>query len=431
MIEFFNTPSVWYKLVTGCYWTLGYVYLAGALLSRPFFVRKTLVIAVCASLFGWLWNVFGSTVMTIYLPGYYVFFFLLLVFFYKQNWRNAIFLELIHYFSVGFLIRLMNWFYQAFGGRSYVEAGISHWSDLWIHLVTAGAMFLILYFVRLQVHKIADYRLTNREFLHTMVVALPLAFSYYGMTLFSIYVNDFPLVVLVVWSVMSLGVMLDLVIGRKQQQELIELRVMEQRLQDQYQRHLVKVESSELIMQKCHDLQKYLRLFEETSNRGYLKEYQAELKETIAAYDSVYETGNATLDSVLSEASRKCQGDQITLICMADGNLVHFIQPADICSIFGNALDNAIESARALSDPEKKIIHLKIIQEKYMVLIRVENYYDHEVDWQDGELVTSKADKANHGYGLKSIRYAVEKYDGNVRVATEEGKFTLTLLINR
>jgi hypothetical protein len=326
----------------------------------------------------------------------------------------------------------MWWIYRVAGGRIRIEDGISYWDETWIHLMTACAMLLVLYFVRRQVRKIADYELPRKEFFSIMILMLPLAFLSHELTLLmGLYNIDVPLGIIIVWSVMSIGVMLDLVVGRKQQQELVELRVMEQRLKEQYQRYQIKAENSELIMQKCHDLQKHLLLFQETSNQGYLEAYQAELRATIDAYDLVYETGNTTLDTVLSETAHKCKAENITLICIADGKLIDFLDPVDICSIFGNALDNAIESSRALADPEKKIIHLKIYQEKYLLLIRVENYYEHDMQWQDGDLLTGKTDKTNHGYGLKSIRFAVQKYKGSLRITTDEGKFTLTVLINR
>jgi hypothetical protein len=421
----------WYKFFIGCYMALGCVYFASALLKTPFPPRKNILIFVGASCFSWLWNVVGGIELSIYMPGFYAAFILLLIVIYKQAWRNAIFLALIHYFSVGYVTRVMWWIYKAVGGNFHVEAGVPYWDEPWIHIMTACAMLAILYFVRIQVRKIADYKLQMREFISVMVMTLPLAYFSYTITLRSVANNDLPLGILVVWFILSIGVILDMVLGRKQQQELAELRVIEQHLQEQYQRYQIKAESSELIMQKCHDLQKHLRLFQETSNSGYLDAYQAELEATIDDYDTVYETGNAMLDSVLSEAARKCRAEKISLICMADGTLVDFIDPIDICSIFGNALDNAFESARSLADPEKRLIHLKIYQEKFLLLFRVENYYQHDLHWQDGNLMTAKPDRANHGYGLKSIRYAVEKYKGNVRVAAQEGKFTLTVLLNR
>lgn len=42
---------------------------------------------------------------------------------------------------------------------------------------------------------------------------------------------------------------------------------------------------------------------------------------------------------------------------------------------------------------------------------------------------TTKSDKKNHGFGLKSIRYSVEKYGGSVSVDMEKNWFELKILI--
>ena len=52
----------------------------------------------------------------------------------------------------------------------------------------------------------------------------------------------------------------------------------------------------------------------------------------------------------------------ITFTCMADGKLISFMHVKDICSIFGNALDNAIECVSQFDDPEKRLITLSMYQ---------------------------------------------------------------------
>ncbi len=45
---------------------------------------------------------------------------------------------------------------------------------------------------------------------------------------------------------------------------------------------------------------------------------------------------------------------------MADGSAVSFIDPIDLYTMLGNALDNAIESAAKISDPQKRLISVNI-----------------------------------------------------------------------
>ena len=64
-----------------------------------------------------------------------------------------------------------------------------------------------------------------------------------------------------------------------------------------------------------------------------------------------------------------------------------------------------------------------MFQNRKLLLLRFENYYDTELNYQAEHFITTKRDKEFHGYGLKSIRYTVNKYDGAVSIDTKENWF--------
>ena len=117
---------------------------------------------------------------------------------------------------------------------------------------------------------------------------------------------------------------------------------------------------------------------------------------------------------------------------MADGKLLDYMHVTDICSIFGNALDNAIEHVILIPDPEKRLIHLTVSAQKGFVFIKIENYCEAEISKNEEDLITTtKKDSKNHGFGLKSIRTAVEKYDGSVAFGVQQNWFELKILLPR
>lgn len=100
----------------------------------------------------------------------------------------------------------------------------------------------------------------------------------------------------------------------------------------------------------------------------------------------------------------------------------------DIGSLFGNALENAIQAVQKLDNPDDRIISLKVEEKGGMLLIRVENSYAETLEF-DGELPkTTKEDNGYHGFGLKSIRMVAERYGGVMRIQAGE-QFVLTVLI--
>ena len=75
------------------------------------------------------------------------------------------------------------------------------------------------------------------------------------------------------------------------------------------------------------------------------------------------------------------------------------------------------------------MIHVSISSQRQFVFIKVENYISRSVPVSKGLPGTTKADKKNHGYGLKSIRRSAEKYQGNMTVKINANWFVLNVMI--
>ena len=102
---------------------------------------------------------------------------------------------------------------------------------------------------------------------------------------------------------------------------------------------------------------------------------------------------------------------------------------SDVSVLFGNALDNAIESVSKIPAPEKRLIHLSVNTQKAFVHIRLENCCEEQLSFRDGIPITTKSDAAYHGFGMKSMRKITEKYDGTLTTALKDGWFELRILL--
>jgi hypothetical protein len=185
----------------------------------------------------------------------------------------------------------------------------------------------------------------------------------------------------------------------------------------------------DLINQKCHDLKHQIAALREIDEDFKREAYLKDIEQSIIIYDSSLKTGNKALDTVLTEKSLYCNAHGIALTCVADASGLSFMDIVDLYTVFGNALDNAIESTDKLSDPEKKVIIVKIFTQGELLLIQIENYYEDEIRFKDEMPLTTKKNKGDHGYGMKSIRYTIEKYDGSMTMHTEDHLFRLQILI--
>jgi sensor histidine kinase regulating citrate/malate metabolism len=146
-------------------------------------------------------------------------------------------------------------------------------------------------------------------------------------------------------------------------------------------------------------------------------------------YETNFQTGNEILDILLSVKSLKCLNNDITLTVVADGSILSFINPMDLSSIIGNALDNAIENVISIEKSEKRLIKLAIFKEKEYASIRIENYYEHQLELHKGNFFTTKKDKSLHGFGIMSIKSIAAKYNGYVTINTENQWFKLFIIL--
>ena len=187
-------------------------------------------------------------------------------------------------------------------------------------------------------------------------------------------------------------------------------------------------ENIEAINIKCHDLKHQIRALAAggTVDGRVLDEISGE----VGVYDSVVKSGNDALDTILTEKSLYCEKHGITLSCIADGAALAFVEPADLYSFFGNALDNAIEAVERLDDPERRSIGLVVRRAGDMVSVHVENYFDGKVRFgSEGLPVTCKEDGANHGFGTRSMRMIVETAGGSLTYRADGDVFCLDALV--
>ena len=188
-------------------------------------------------------------------------------------------------------------------------------------------------------------------------------------------------------------------------------------------------ENIEAINLKCHDIKHQIRSL---ADGGTVVDGRAldDLSREVDVYDSAVRTGNDALDTILTEKGLICQRRGITLSCVADGAALGFMEPTDLYSLFGNALDNAIEAVERLGDPERRSISLVVRRAGDMVSVHVENYFDGRLSLgEDGAPLTSKGDRLNHGFGTRSMRMIVEGYGGSIAFTQQGDIFHVNALV--
>lgn len=159
------------------------------------------------------------------------------------------------------------------------------------------------------------------------------------------------------------------------------------------------------------------------------REHIRELIGDVREFSQQYATGDEMLDCIVSMKAEKMKDMQIAF--SSEGVVENGLQlkPMDICSIFANAFDNAIEASRQTSEPK---VALKIKHTGKFMLIEIENSVNEKVNVDrllSGEGYTSKKDRTSHGFGFGNIRRTVENNEGVLKAKCDEGLFVLSIML--
>ncbi|MHA7134423.1 GHKL domain-containing protein [Oerskovia turbata] len=216
---------------------------------------------------------------------------------------------------------------------------------------------------------------------------------------------------------------------RLELQRAVEVEAMNRMLRSQHEQYLQSKRNIDIVHRKYHDLKHFVTAIRTESDPAAKAGYLDQLEESIRGYGAQVETGHPVLDTILTAKTTQCADLGITLTCVVDGAALSFMDAMTLSALFGNALDNAIESTATLPDPENRLVRVAVYTQGSLVMVRFENYHVGDLDFDDGIPRTTKRDTVNHGYGLRNMRQVVESHGGSLTVHTESDWFVVRALI--
>lgn len=306
----------------------------------------------------------------------------------------------------------------------------------WVELILVYAViFTILALMELNLKKdLEELHITRRELLVVIIIAA----SVFAMSNLSyldqngLFSGTFVMDIFIIRTLVDLSgiaVLYAYHIQVKEVQIRFEKDALHNIMEMQYKNYQLSKENIDMVNQKYHDLKHQINILKTQSYTGKSTSYLEKMEREIRVYETQNKTGNQILDAVLTNKAMICQNKEIELKFIVDGEALSFMDDMDVSALFGNMLDNAIESAEKQQEKQKRLIWLYVTREKQFVRIRTENYCDEKIHFKNGMPVTMKKDRRLHGYGMKSIKSTVEKYHGSVVAAQENNWFELKILL--
>lgn len=174
-----------------------------------------------------------------------------------------------------------------------------------------------------------------------------------------------------------------------------------------------------------HDLHNHIETIYQCLTQGDIPEavkYCEDLRTPIRDISHTVWTGDKTVDYLISSKIALANQQQIRTKVNIEYPHNTNIRSIDLTTILGNLLDNALEAATMAPD-ELRFLILTIRRINDMLIIKVQNGYGDTPTQENGKLQTSKTDKTFHGWGLKSVQTAADRYDGAVSTDYQDGIF--------
>ncbi|WP_456283869.1 GHKL domain-containing protein [Microbacterium sp. JZ101] len=217
---------------------------------------------------------------------------------------------------------------------------------------------------------------------------------------------------------------------RREMQTRRDAEAMSQLLRSQHDQYELSRRAIDEVSRKYHDMKHHLDALRAETDPGLRERMLDDLEESIRDYGAQVRTGNRVVDVVLTGKRLRANEDGVDVSYVADGRLLDFMSPLDVTAVLGNALDNAIEATKRIADADERLVRVALFAQDDFVMLRVENTFDGIVKRSDGRIVSRKRE-AGHGYGLRNIEAAVERYGGSLSISADERWFSLRALFPR
>lgn len=212
-----------------------------------------------------------------------------------------------------------------------------------------------------------------------------------------------------------------------------ELITVKRDMENEYFQNILKINQH----YRCfmHDINSYFNSFRRLAiegENGKIIEIIDELKGKIDEETSgVIYNGNPVLNAILVERVSKAKEYGISLSIFVEKFLkLDFLSDADMISMFGNLLDNAMEAALKC-EPGNRTVNVKLFMgTNYFLIFYIENSFSVSAKREGSRLISTKADEKHHGLGIGIVSNLAEKYGGSLTLEEKGNIFVTTLSIS-
>lgn len=172
-----------------------------------------------------------------------------------------------------------------------------------------------------------------------------------------------------------------------------------------------------------HDLRHHMNFLQNCINEKRYDEalsYMEGICEDLESHRIIRYCADETLNLIFSSYAEKAKSEDITTVISVSAYDFSRFQSADLCSLFANAIENAIKACAEVPDPADRSIDLRVYEKNSRLCINMSNTCSGLPEFQNGIPITREK---GHGIGVKSMISIIDKYGGVYGFSAGDGEF--------
>lgn len=179
-----------------------------------------------------------------------------------------------------------------------------------------------------------------------------------------------------------------------------------------------------------HDIRGHLYFLNKLKNEGNSQKFDEYLQEIIDKVDDLgnnINVGNDIVNAVINKAYTEADKKNIKFKVSGHFPARCNTSTYNLCTIFYNLLNNAIEAADKTEKREVWVICQYTDKE---IIVEIGNYFYSKERLDKNKLHTTKCEEDYHGWGIKNVEDSVKDSEGLMDIEIKEDKFIVSLTLN-
>lgn len=135
-------------------------------------------------------------------------------------------------------------------------------------------------------------------------------------------------------------------------------------------------------------------------------------RQAVRVYDAAVHTGNAALDTFLTEKNLFCVRENIRLSCTVSARNLEQVDHVDLYALLDTLMELALDSVMRCGEAEKRVISLSLSQHQNQLLIGIEYYT---------QAVRTAGEREALDAARRELEWIAGRYNGGIQFSSEGG----------